>query len=69
MSFGNNQLQYRMKLDYFNALGASFVTDGNKPIEQSLIFLDDNKLVYPVGHHIALRTIQNDTIPQQITKD
>jgi hypothetical protein len=49
-----------MKLDYFNALGASFVTEGNKSIDNSIIFLDDNKLVYPVGHHIALRTIVNE---------
>jgi hypothetical protein len=63
MNYGNQALQHRMKLDYFNALGASFVTEGNKPIEHSLIYLDDNKLVYPVGHHIAMRTIQKDVIP------
>jgi len=69
MNFGNQPLQHRLKLDYFNALGASFVTEGNKDIENSLIFLDDNKLVYPVGHHIALRTIQNDVLPIQTKND
>ena len=46
---------YRIKLETQNALGASFVTEGNHDVLNSLIYLDDNRMIYPVGHHIALR--------------
>ena len=46
---------YRIKLETQNALGASFKTDGNYDVLNSLIYLDDNRMIYPVGHHLALR--------------
>lgn len=45
----------RLKLETVNALGASFTTEDNFDVLNSLLFLEDNRIVYPIGHHITLR--------------
>ena len=51
----SSSMPYRLKLDTVNALGASFTTKDNLDVKNSLIILDDQRVVYPVGHHIAVR--------------
>jgi hypothetical protein len=44
-----------LRLEPINALGASFTTPDTYDIVDSLLYLDDDRYVYPVGHHIGLR--------------
>jgi hypothetical protein len=44
---------HRLKIQNTNALGSSFKTKNDYEIKNSLLYMDDTKLLYPVGHHIA----------------
>jgi hypothetical protein len=53
--------EYSLKLDYVNAFGASFVTREHV-LRNSLMFLDEQRIMYPIGQHIAIRDYETGKI-------